>query len=80
MQLVLIMDCAYTNCLSQSKLSIPVRLFLALFLLLTAAFAAELPAIPAQPIARKKELLFSDDFAGAELGEGLGHRGADFFR
>ncbi len=30
------------------------------------AFAAELPAIPDQPIAQKKELLFSDDFEGAE--------------
>ena len=46
------------------------RLLLATFLLTTAtAFAAELPAIPAQAIARKKELLFSDDFAGAELGK-----------
>ncbi len=32
----------------------------------SAAFAAELPAVPAGPIAKKKELLFSDDFAGAE--------------
>src|SRR6476659_5384223 len=31
-----------------------------------AAFAAELPNIPADPIAKKKELLFSDDFEGAE--------------
>jgi hypothetical protein len=30
------------------------------------AFAAELPTIPAEPIAKKKELLFSDDFQGAE--------------
>ena len=46
------------------------RLFLAPLLLVTAAaFAADLPAIPAQPIAKKKELLFSDDFAGAELGK-----------
>ena len=30
------------------------------------AFAADLPAIPAESIAKKKELLFSDDFAGAE--------------
>ncbi len=43
---------------------------LALACLVTAtAFAAELPAIPAQAIAKKKELLFSDDFAGAELGK-----------
>lgn len=49
------------------------RLFLAPLLIVTAtAFAAEapkLPAIPAQAIAKKKELLFSDDFAGAELGK-----------
>ena len=46
------------------------RLFLAPLLLVTAtAFAADLPAIPAQAIAKKKELLFSDDFAGAELGK-----------
>src|SRR6266853_4595305 len=43
------------------------RLLLALsFLITSAAFAADLPAIPAEPIARKKELLFSDDFEGAE--------------
>src|SRR4051794_14902074 len=28
--------------------------------------AADLPTIPAKPIAQKKELLFSDDFEGAE--------------
>jgi hypothetical protein len=31
-----------------------------------AAFAAELPAVPANSIANKKDLLFSDDFEGAE--------------
>ncbi len=31
--------------------------------------AAELPAIPSEPIAKKKELLFSDDFERAELGK-----------
>ncbi|MEQ1852298.1 MAG: hypothetical protein ABMA01_11980, partial [Chthoniobacteraceae bacterium] len=37
-----------------------------LFLLLTsAAFAAELPAIPAASIAKKTDLLFSDDFESA---------------
>ena len=42
------------------------RPFLVLSLLSTAsAFAADLPAIPAESIARKKELLFSDDFEGA---------------
>src|SRR5688572_20082511 len=30
------------------------------------AFAADRPEIPAQSIGRKKELLFSDDFQGAE--------------
>lgn len=35
-------------------------------LLASAAFAADLPAIPADSIAKKKELLFSDDFEGAE--------------
>ncbi len=45
----------------------PLRPILALTCLLTsAALAADLPPIPAQPIARKKELLFSDDFQGAE--------------
>src|SRR4051812_33198548 len=29
------------------------------------SIAAELPPVPAQPIANKKELLFSDDFEGA---------------
>ena len=36
------------------------------FLITTAAFAADLPPIPAESIAKKKELLFSDDFEGAE--------------
>ena len=37
-----------------------------------AAEAPKLPSIPAEPIAKKKELLFSDDFerSGAELGKG----------
>src|SRR4051812_7857508 len=30
------------------------------------ALAAELPPVPAESIAQKKELLFSDDFQGAE--------------
>ena len=43
------------------------RPFLALsFLITSAAFAADLPMIPAESIAKKKELLFSDDFEGAE--------------
>ena len=42
------------------------RPFLALSCLISAtAFAAGLPAVPANPIAKKKELLFSDDFKGA---------------
>jgi hypothetical protein len=44
-----------------------IRPLLALSLLVTSAtFAADLPAIPSEPIAKKKELLFSDDFEGAE--------------
>jgi hypothetical protein len=44
------------------------RAFLALATLsiTTAAIAAELPSIPDSPMAKKKELLFSDDFEGAE--------------
>ena len=38
----------------------------ALLLLANAAVADDPPAIPAKPIAEKKELLFSDDFEGAE--------------
>jgi hypothetical protein len=49
------------------------RLLLAPCLLVTAAaFAADapkLPSIPAEPIAKKKELLFSDDFERTELGK-----------
>jgi hypothetical protein len=43
------------------------RLLSCLFLLITnAAWAADLPAIPAESIAKKKEMLFSDDFEAAE--------------
>jgi hypothetical protein len=42
------------------------QLIAILFALSSAAFAAELPKIPEKPIAEKKELLFSDDFEGAE--------------
>ncbi len=49
------------------------RLLLAPFLLVTAAsFAADapkLPSVPAESIAKKKELLFSDDFTGTEMGK-----------
>jgi hypothetical protein len=46
------------------------RLFLApLFLISVTAIAADLPEVPADPIARKKDLLFSDDFNRSELGK-----------
>jgi hypothetical protein len=46
------------------------RLCLASFLLLnTAAFAADPPKVPAEAIAKKKELLFSDDFERTEMGK-----------
>lgn len=46
------------------------RLLLAGVLLTTiTAFAADLPKVPSEPIAKKKELLFSDDFNRAELGK-----------
>jgi len=40
-----------------------------LFVVATAAFAADLPVVPAESIARKKELLFADDFNRTELGK-----------
>lgn len=40
--------------------------FLPLFLLASAAIAADLPTIPAKSIATKKEVLFTDDFQSAE--------------
>jgi hypothetical protein len=44
-----------------------IRPFLAVSCLITsAAFAADLPTIPAAPIAKKKEVLLSDDFQGAD--------------
>lgn len=43
-----------------------------LFLLCTTAAAADLPNVPADPIAKKKELLFSDDFNRSELGRAWG--------
>ncbi|WP_397383047.1 hypothetical protein [Prosthecobacter sp.] len=50
--------------------------FLTLASLLTAstfaADASKLPAIPAEPTAKKKKLLFSDDFERAELGKDKG--------
>ena len=41
------------------------RLLAPLLLISLSSHAAELPQIPSQPIAVKKELLFSDDFEGA---------------
>jgi hypothetical protein len=46
-------------------MKIPVLSTLGLFLLFP-AFAADLPPVPAESIASKKELLFSDDFQGPE--------------
>ena len=40
-------------------------IFTTLSLITTAAFAADLSTVPAESIARKKELLFSDDFESA---------------
>ncbi|MGV3661413.1 MAG: hypothetical protein ACO1TE_14590 [Prosthecobacter sp.] len=42
------------------------RLFLLPLVLSTAAFAADLPKVPAKSIAEKKEVLFEDDFQGTE--------------
>src|SRR5678815_5562405 len=44
------------------------RAFLLTFALLPilSALAADLPPVPAEPIAKKKELLFSDDFESAQ--------------
>jgi hypothetical protein len=41
-------------------------LFAFSFLLSSITWAADLPPVPTDPIAKKKELLFSDDFEGAE--------------
>jgi hypothetical protein len=51
----------------RSLLRMHLRSFLVLPVLFTAAAcAADLAAVPKNPIANKKELLFSDDFQGAE--------------
>jgi len=56
-----------------------IRPLLALSCIVTsAAFAADLPAVPAASIATKKELLFSDDFQGATLDKRW-HRVVDTF-
>jgi hypothetical protein len=49
-----------------------ILLFVPFFLVTVAAVAADLPAIPAESIAKKKELLFSDDFERAALGKAWG--------
>lgn len=54
------------------------RTLLTLALLSSAAFAAELPQIPKDSIAKKGELLFSDDFQGAKL-DPKWHRVVDTF-
>jgi hypothetical protein len=43
--------------------------FVPFFLMTLGAFAADLPEIPAGPIGVKKEMLFSDDFNRAEMGD-----------
>ena len=49
------------------------RLLLIPLLLLSATtLAADLPKVPADPIGKKKELLFSDDFERTELGKAWG--------
>lgn len=40
------------------------RLFISALVIAVPCFAADLPTIPSEPIAKKKELLFSDDFQG----------------
>ncbi|MEI6078390.1 MAG: hypothetical protein WCS94_22620 [Verrucomicrobiota bacterium] len=51
---------------------------LSLILVTNSALAAGLPAVPAESIAAKKELLFSDDFKGAEHDQRW-HRVVDTF-
>src|ERR1700709_656733 len=56
-----------------------IRPFLPLPCMVTsAAFAADVSAVPAASIAKKKELLFSDDFQGATLDKRW-HRVVDTF-
>src|SRR4051812_16951328 len=47
-------------------------LIVPLFLFSLTAFAADRPEVPADAIAKKKELLFSDDFERTELGKAWG--------
>jgi hypothetical protein len=52
--------------LTQSNRMNPRSLIFTASFILTTAFGADLPAIPTEPIATKKELLFSDDFEKSE--------------
>lgn len=74
-------DTGHSACASQeewhrvivSAPSIPMRILLfSLVIVAAVSFAADLPVVPADPIATKKELLFSDDFSRAELGKAWG--------
>lgn len=56
-------ECAASIILAQSMFRVP----LILTLLASPVRAADLPPIPSEPIAKKKELLFSEDFEKAEL-------------
>jgi hypothetical protein len=47
-------------------------LIVLLFFISSGALSAELPTFPADPIATKKDLLFSDDFQRADLGKAWG--------
>lgn len=47
-------------------------LFIPFFLLTISALAADSPSVPAESIAKKKELLFSDDFERSDLGKAWG--------
>ena len=44
------------------------RFVLSVFLLSAVTLGADLPAVPADPIGKKKEMLFSDDFERPDLG------------
>ncbi len=53
-------------------------LFVSLLVIASSALAADLDTVPAKPIARKKKLLFSDDFQSAERDKRW-HRVVDTF-
>ena len=59
-----------TTITNRSQAPMNARLILSFILVTTvAAFAADLPSVPTESIAKKKELLFSDDFEGAKPAE-----------